>query len=97
MSSLTPANIAASVAQGALQQSQTAKGRDAVRNQAAYHVQRLHKLKEKNLESVEDSYETSDEHLTVRDDDSNPNQQDPRDRKDEDRDDEHREHIDIRA
>jgi len=72
MSSLTPTNIAASVAQGALQQSQAARGKDKARNQAAYYSHKLRKDEEKHLESVEDSYETSDEHLTVRDDDPSP-------------------------
>jgi len=75
MSSLTPTNIAASVAQGALQQSQAARGKDKARNQAAYYSHKLRKDEEKHLESVEDSYETSDEHLTVRDDDQSARQQ----------------------
>lgn len=97
MSSLTPANIAASVAQATLQQSQTAKARDAVRNQAAYAAVKLRQEEQKNLESIEDSYETTDEHLTVRDDQAG-NQQNPRKKKKNDSGGEDAvEHIDIQA
>ncbi|QNN24781.1 hypothetical protein HED60_21720 [Planctomycetales bacterium ZRK34] len=102
MSSLTPANIAASVAQATLQQSQTAKARDAARNQATYASVRLRQQEEKNLESIEDSYETSDEHLTVRDDQAGAQQQSPRKKKkkpsgEDSGEGESVEHIDIQA
>jgi hypothetical protein len=99
MSSLTPANIAASVAQATLQQSQTANARDAVRNQAAYASAKLRQQELKSIEAIEDSYETSDEHLTVRDDQASGQQQNPRKKKKKKSDggDEPIEHIDIQA
>lgn len=68
MSSITPSPIASSVAQGALQQSQTARVNDARRNESARRGERMKELIEKYLESVEDSYETTDDQMTIRED-----------------------------
>ena len=68
MSSIPPANIAGSIAQGALQQSQVSKSGDAQRREATRQARRLDQMTQKHVESVEDSYETSDEHVTVDED-----------------------------
>ena len=66
MSSITPSPIASSVAQGVLQQSQASKSSDAQRNEAARHSQRMRELLQKHIESVEDSYETTDDQMQVK-------------------------------
>jgi len=68
MSSITPSPIASSVAQGALQQSQAARVNDARRNESARRGERMKEMIEKYLESVEDSYETTDDPMTIRED-----------------------------
>ncbi len=78
MSSIPPGtSIVSSVAQGALQQSQAAKAQDMQRNRRQEQSQRMRQLIEKHLQTVEDSFEASDEHLVVQEDEHSPNQPDP--------------------
>lgn len=62
------ANIAASVSQGALQQHQAARARDSQQSRAGRLSQQLREATLTHIESVEDSRETSDDHLTVDED-----------------------------
>ena len=50
--------IAASVSQAMLQQSQTARKRDAISNTDREHARKLRELIEKHVEQVEDSQQT---------------------------------------
>ncbi len=61
----TPSPIAASLAQGVLQQSQQASATDKARNEAERFRQKLREMSEKKQQSVQDSYETTDDHLKV--------------------------------
>jgi hypothetical protein len=91
-------NIASSVAQGALQQSQSAKAIDAERQKAGRFTLKMRKLQEAELESVEDSYEVSDDVLKV-DEEEREAGRDSRDtrRPDSDRKDGDPPHVDIVA
>ncbi len=75
--SVTPSQIASGVAQTTYQQGQIARITDADRNRRLRIMQELREQQELQRESVEDSYETSDEHLTVRDDEEGRKEQGP--------------------
>ena len=63
MSNIPP--IASSVAQAALQQSQASKKADADQQKGARFSEKMRKLQEEELETVEDSYEASDDVVKV--------------------------------
>ncbi|MDX1565531.1 MAG: hypothetical protein R3236_09005 [Phycisphaeraceae bacterium] len=66
MSSIPPSmHIAASVSQAALQQSEAAKGPDRVRSEQERFAQKMRKELRKHLETVEDSYEPTDELIRI--------------------------------
>lgn len=67
MSIVTHSAIAASVSQGALNQSQVARAQDAQRNYAARQAALLKQASEKHLESVEQIDESNDENVIVED------------------------------
>ena len=73
MSQIPLSNIAASVAQGALQQSQVARQRDARSNQGVRQAQRLRESAAERIDQVEDPFEASDEHVKVGDDSNGRN------------------------
>lgn len=73
MSSINP-GIIGSVAQSSLQQSQVARARDKRDNERAEHARELRDQYEHHLTEVEDSGETDDDRLHVRDEDPNQNQ-----------------------
>ena len=60
-----PSHIAASLAQGVVQQAESSKKTDAERQKAGRFSEKMRKLQEQELESVEDSYETSDEVVKI--------------------------------
>lgn len=74
MSSI-PSNLAASLVQGVVQQAQSAKAQDAARNAGDRGAARMRDLLARQVDSVEDSYETADDHMTVDKDASNAQQQ----------------------
>lgn len=69
--SSVPNPIAGSLTQAAIQQSQVARQRDSVRNRDERNADRMRELLEKKLNSIEDSDLTSDDRMTVREDESN--------------------------
>lgn len=73
--STIPTHLAASLVQGAHQQSHSAKAVDSVRNAGDRAMAQLQDSKARIVESVEDSYEAADDHLTVEKDGSNAQQQ----------------------
>jgi hypothetical protein len=56
------------LSQGVYQQTQAARSNDAQRGEAARNAQKMRELLQKHIESVEDSYESSDDHVTVNED-----------------------------
>lgn len=64
--SITPSQIAASLAQAPLQQRQVSRAADADRDARARSSQRLRQLAEEGHESVEDFYETTDDPMAVK-------------------------------
>jgi len=83
MSAIPPTNpLASSLSQGALQQSEASKTQDQKRGEAARFSQKMKEALARHLETVEDSYEATEDHLQVDPDERNP-QRDPRDAQDE--------------
>jgi hypothetical protein len=71
MSSIPSSNpIASSLSQSALQQSEVAKGGDRARSEQARFAQKMREKLREHLETVEDSYEATDELLHIDDRDS---------------------------
>jgi hypothetical protein len=65
MSSITPSNIAGAFAQTVQQQRQSAQAQDTQHNDAARSLLAQRQKAAENMESIEDSYETTDDHVAV--------------------------------
>lgn len=79
MSQIPP--LAASIAQTALQQSQASKKTDAEQQKAGRFAQKMREREEEGLETVEDSYEATDEVVKV-DEEEQETARDPKDPRD---------------
>ena len=68
MSSFIPSTLAASLSQGVYQQTQSARTQDSERGEATRNAQKMRELLAKHINAVEDSYESTDDHVTVNED-----------------------------